>query len=642
MKKWLLIVLVFSLSFPFCLCAQDSVQSILDPVTITSSMAPIKASATGRNILVIKGDQFLQMPVNSVDELLRYIPGVEMQSRGPMGAQSDIVIRGGTFQQVLVILDGIRLNDPLTGHFSAYIPIAPAEIDRIEILKGAASAIYGTEAVGGVVHIITKSFVSNRPANNLQAQAAGGEYGLLTAQAGGNWRTAKGVAAGGLLTNHATGQPQRGTRGFFDITTASFSYKHQLNNQWSLAGRTAYDYRRFSAQNFYTTFTSDTATERVKLWWNHLQAQYKTAHFQWRLEAGYKQTDDRYKFNSRLSPNQNNAATWQILSVADVALGSSSSLTTGVQWINKTIESNDRGNHAVWQSGLFAILHQQLGSHWFIEPALRLNYNQRGGWEWVPQLNASFKRSIYQLRGSVGRTIRDADFTERFNNYNRPLVPSGSIGNPDLEAETSWSYEAGADVWAGYYFKASATFFSRRQSQLIDFVPTPYAEMPRQVNLVPTGNYALAKNISEVNTTGFETDFQFLKRFNTRHKLQANLGLVWLNSELGKGGEPGFYISSHARFLTTYSIVWQFGRLELATNGVCKTRKAREAANIDATITPSYWVANARVSCLLAKTFRAFLQVDNIGDATYSDLLGSVMPRRWTKAGIQWRLNNNQ
>jgi iron complex outermembrane receptor protein len=63
-----------------------------------------------------------------------------------MGAQSDLVLRGGTFQQVLVVLDGLRLNDPITGHFSSYIPIAPAEIERIEILKGASSALYGSDA----------------------------------------------------------------------------------------------------------------------------------------------------------------------------------------------------------------------------------------------------------------------------------------------------------------------------------------------------------------------------------------------------------------------------------------------------------------------------------------------------------------
>lgn len=96
----------------------------LDPVTITASLQPVSASATGRNILVIKGDQFSKLPVHSIDELLRYLPGIEVQMRGPMGAQSDLVLRGRTFQQVLVIIDGIRINDPNTGHFNSNCSIS--------------------------------------------------------------------------------------------------------------------------------------------------------------------------------------------------------------------------------------------------------------------------------------------------------------------------------------------------------------------------------------------------------------------------------------------------------------------------------------------------------------------------------------
>src|SRR6187431_1144557 len=127
----------------------------LNPVTVTASRSAQKISETGRNITVIEGKLFQQLPVSSIDELLKYVPGIEVQSRGPMGAQSDIVMRGGTFQQVLVLLDGIKLNDPLTGHFSSYFPVAPYEIERIEVLRGPAAAMYGAEAVGGVVNIIT-------------------------------------------------------------------------------------------------------------------------------------------------------------------------------------------------------------------------------------------------------------------------------------------------------------------------------------------------------------------------------------------------------------------------------------------------------------------------------------------------------
>ena len=134
-----------SLILALILCSlakAQNIDSLLNPVTVTATLQELPASKTGRNITSISGAYFSQLPIHSIDDLLKYLPGVEVQQRGPAGSQADIVIRGGTYQQVLVLLDGLRLNDANTGHFSAYIPIAPSEIERVEILKGAASGIW--------------------------------------------------------------------------------------------------------------------------------------------------------------------------------------------------------------------------------------------------------------------------------------------------------------------------------------------------------------------------------------------------------------------------------------------------------------------------------------------------------------------
>ncbi|MFO0414844.1 MAG: TonB-dependent receptor, partial [Bacteroidota bacterium] len=244
--------------------AQES-QNELDPVTISASMFPNQQSKTGRNIIVVDGEALRKYPVNSVDELLRYLPGIEVQSRGPMGTQSNITLRGGTFQQVLIVIDGMRINDPLTGHFNSYFPISPEEIDRIEILKGASSAVYGTEAVGGVIHIITKTFsgIKNKKYRSVSAQLSSGQFGLRNGQAGFTVHQNKTIVSGGILQNYAEGQTLRGTKGFFNLSTISLSAKHFFNDNFSLAYRTAYDDRNFNAQNFYTQLIIDTATERV-------------------------------------------------------------------------------------------------------------------------------------------------------------------------------------------------------------------------------------------------------------------------------------------------------------------------------------------------------------------------------------------
>ncbi len=109
MKK-ILFVLVF-LSFSIATLAQKE-NVVLNNITVTANLLEQQQKITGRNIISIKGEQFNQLPVHSLDELLRYLPGIEVQQRGPQGSQSDITIRGGTFQQVLVIIDGVKLNDP--------------------------------------------------------------------------------------------------------------------------------------------------------------------------------------------------------------------------------------------------------------------------------------------------------------------------------------------------------------------------------------------------------------------------------------------------------------------------------------------------------------------------------------------------
>jgi iron complex outermembrane receptor protein len=611
----------------------------LDPVTITSSLSSVASSKTGRNIIVIKGDAFLKLPVHSIDDLLRYVPGVEVQARGPMGAQSDIVLRGGTFQQVLVIVDGIRINDPLTGHFNSYIPIAPSEIERIEILKGASSAVYGSDAVGGVIHVITKSFATQTtPKKEAYGQVTGGEYGLVNVNAGGFYSNGKTALGLGALSNNSDGQIQRGTRGFFNLNTASVSLSHQLNKAFQIAFRSSFDDRKFAAQNFYTTFASDTADEKVQSFWNQLRLTYQQASNKFSLNFGYKALDDKYKFNTASLPNHNKAKIFQALSVYEHKFSDNASITGGVQFFDRSIKSNDRGNHHVKQIGGFAIW-QQFIDAFTISPSLRLDWDEKAGTELIPQINASYRENKILFRGSAGKTIRHADFTERYNNYNKTLVTSGRIGNPDLSAERSFSYELGADFFAAQNLKVSATYFQRNHDDLIDYVTTPYANMPRKTNLSPTGTYALAKNITEVNTKGFETDIQLIKEFKNQQRLYTTVGFTWLESKSSEA-TPSFYVSSHARLLTNFSIIYNVSRFSIGINGLYKNRTPQFSSPIKATVTKDYFLLNAKAEGFLIKQkLSLFVEVDNVFDRTYSDLLGTPMPGRWVMGGLKLSLS---
>jgi vitamin B12 transporter len=431
---------------------------------------------------------------------------------------------------------------------------------------------------------------------------------------------------------------QRGTRGYLNNHTASVSVKHFFNDMWSVSARSSFDERKFSAQNFYTTFASDTASEKVKTLWNQLQLVRQDDKSRLTIDVGYKNLKDRYQYNPASVANQNESDLWQALVKDEFQINKKTSLTAGAQFINKKIESNDRGNHVLNQSAAFVVLHQQVGDRFSISPALRADWNEIGGWELVPQINLSYRYDSWQFRGSAGKTIRDADFTERYNNYNKTFVSGGSIGNPDLQAERSFSYEAGADYFVGNKMKISGTFFQRYQKRLIDWITTPYADMPRKDNLSPTGTYALAKNITEVNTTGAELDVQFMQQLMPGHQLWSTLGLVWLNSE-GSEATPSFYISSHAKYMANFNIQYSNDRFAVSVNGVYKNRNKQEAHAINAQVDENLFILNSKLDVFLLKNrFSAFVEMDNLLDNSCQDLLGSQLPGRWLMGGIKLKL----
>ncbi len=605
----------------------------LDPITITASRSLQKITTTGRAITVVDGKQFAQLPVNSLDELLKYVPGVEVQQRGPAGGQGDIIIRGGTFQQVLVLLDGIKMNDPVTGHFNGYIPIAPYEIERIEILRGPASAIYGAEAVGGVINVITKSFsgVQKNKQEKGTASVGLGEYGLIQGNLGYFKNTGKMNLAAGLYSNNSEGQLLRGNnRGYFYNTTGSASAGFALRNNWQLFVRSSIDRRSFAAQNFYTTFASDTATEKVVSWWNQIKLARQKERSSDVVDVVYKQLRDQYQFSSKAAYNDNRSAYAAVQYVHTTKASDLVSLNYGLTADWRSIRSNDRGNHSTLHGASF--LAASIGKRqWRINPALRLDYDENYGVELLPQLNASYQLKQWVFRANAGRAIRSADFTERYNNYNKALVTGGSIGNPDLSTEKSWGYDAGVDFVTAHV-KISASAFLRTQNDVIDWTPTPYAEMPRTINLLPSGKYALAKNVKTVETRGVELDIAFNHQWGGHH-LYANAGITLLRST-SSDSVPSFYIIAHAKAMAQANLIYTYKGLSFAANAIYKERNAQEAAAIKASISKSYAVLNLKLQYQFYRQMSAYIAATNVGDLRYSDLLGSQMPGRWVMAGV--------
>jgi vitamin B12 transporter len=617
-----------------CQLVSAQAQFDLNPVSVTAARLPQKVNETGRNITVLDGTMLQQLPVMSLDELLKYVPGVEVQSRGPMGAQSDIVLRGGTYQQVLILLDGIKINDPITGHFNSYMPVAPYEIARIEVLRGPAAATYGAEAVGGVIHIITKTFSQFTDTNSRHAQVnlSGGQYQMLHADAGAQYTSQSMNASLGVLSNNTSGQLLRGSnRGYLHNNTISASFAWKLPKNWQLSLRSSIDSRDFAAQNFYTTYVSDTATEKVSTLWNQLQFKQQGQKGSQEIDVVYKMTTDHYVYNPFAVANDNHSRYGIVQYINTHQFGSSWHSSFGAQVSERSILSNDRGDHNTLQLAAFGTVLYQI-KHWRMSGSLRSDWDQNYGFALLPQINAAYVANKITFRSNVGRAIRSADFTERFNNYNKALVSAGSIGNPDLGAEKSWNYELGATANLGKYCKANATGFYRSQHDAIDWVNTAYAVMPRQVNLVSTGSYALAKNIKDVTTKGVELDLSYQRNFAQHHQLFLQAGITLLQSK-SNDSVPSYYIIAHAKTLVQGTLLYGFKKINCSLNILFKERAVSSAPGIQASISPQYCILNARLGMQINRHWSVFAQCTNLTGVHYSDLLGSQMPGRWLSAG---------
>ena len=152
----------------------------LEGVNVTGSRAPLMTSQAARMVTVLEQADIAQAPVQSVNDLLKYAIGVDVRQRGPIGAQTDISIRGGTSEQIILLLNGINICDPQTGHNAMDLPVDLSDIVRIEVIEGPAGRIYGTSSLVGAINVVTRGKESER---GLTLHAEGGSFGY--AQAGG-------------------------------------------------------------------------------------------------------------------------------------------------------------------------------------------------------------------------------------------------------------------------------------------------------------------------------------------------------------------------------------------------------------------------------------------------------------------------
>ncbi|MDP5168785.1 MAG: TonB-dependent receptor [Bacteroidia bacterium] len=640
MRITILFISLLFLSFPF-LSAQTGLY-LSDTVTVEASRLGLKSDQMGKFVSLIDRQQIENLPVRSVDELLRFLPGVEIQARGAFGTQADISMRGGTFNQVLVLMDGMRINDPLTGHFQTYLPVTLEEIERIEILRGPGSAQYGPDAVGGVINIITRTFsITPKSTQNVRVGGNAGQYGLLGAETG-LWNAGKKVrvGAGGRWIS-SDGQPlPSGNLADFKIRTATASLGIDLGKGWDLAMRTGRDTRTFQAQYFYTTSTFDESREETGRWWNQARLSHKSAKGDTRLDISYLSSTDSFLFNPAFAANIHQTGFLNANLHHLQQVNSRLSWAAGAQASRRAIESNDRGDHADTHMGAYAMLYAQPVNDLHLSGSLRVDQDVNYGTEVTPQLNASYQLGQLTLRSSVGRSIRAADYTERFvsTGLAGPLSPLRNLGNPDLVAETAWSYEAGLDMNIVKGLSLSLTGFQRQGRNLIDYVLTNFENIPRQGNLTQGADYLYASNLSSLNTTGLELFIQENTSLGSAYTLHVDAGYTFLNAD-SPDGTLSKYLSNIARHQVTGRAALLHKRFSLGLQTLWRQRDAASATAIGATLEPTFMIWHLQGQVFFFDQKVALQgQVFNMFNEQYSDLLGAQMPGRWWVTGLSLQL----
>jgi len=604
-----------------------------DSVVVTASRLAESSRTNGRRVSVYTQQDIADLAVNSIDQLLDVVAGVDVKSRGAFGVQSDLTLRGSTFNGVLVLLDGARINDPMTGHFLMDLPVPLSEIARVEVLRGPATALYGPDALGGVVHLITRTGLRSGAGTpgNWTAEADGryGKNNLYDASASAR-RTGEATTVSFAATAQGSdGNPITGSDGDVlrsrngevrtDFTrqaaTLALSRETDALGGATLYSRAGIDNRDFGAWHYYSTSPADTAREATRTYWVQTRLQSdRDAKTTWTAQLAAKQHADTYRFYPGLTPNRHTSRLLTAQAQASRSVGSVR-LTGGASGQLRGIDSNGLGLHSDPSGGAFASVRWQATERLTVNHSTRLDYDVAYGFEPTPQLFLAYRLGRTTLRVGGGRAVRAPNYIERYISY------GGNQGTPDLDAETAWSGEAGVDVRLGDGLTAHLTGFGRVTRDLIDYAKeTEGAEV------------FVVRNLHRVETLGLEAEATYDGRLGPVG-LSADAAYTLLDATLDTQ-EPVFsykYALTGARHHVQGSASASLGAWTLGMQGTWKERLAAGGPATD-----RYGLLHAR----LGYTTRLFdtrltLSADlrNLLDTTYTEVLDAPMPGRTLLVG---------
>jgi iron complex outermembrane receptor protein len=576
--------------------------SVSQTVVVLGSPVPVPLAESPSSVLVMPvGTKALSL--ESPQELLRQDSSISLEQRGAGGGQADLVLRGGTFEQTLVLLNGFRIDDSQTAHHNLDLPVALDAMDSVEVLHGAGSTLHGEDALSGVVDFLTAA----PSATSLRLRAGEGSFGaneesLLAALARKRWS--------GRLTAE---------RNFSTGFMTDRDYRNEDSSLESWAGSRlgvsdlliAASDRSFGANQFYGPYNS---WERTKGWFASGRQELGSRTV---AAFGYRRHTDEFvllRGDPSVYENNHIDGSWQASLRRTVPIASTSLLLFGLESDGDSIRSNNLGLHARNRGAGYADADLRPSKkRWNLSAGLRAELFSGGSQSVLaPHLAGSFRLAeTLKLRASGGYGFRIPTYTDLY--YSDPTTN----GNPNLKPESAWSGDGGVDWIPSSRLSLSATGFYSREHDAIDYLR---ASPAAQWN---------AANLSGLRFLGVESTMTWIPA-KTQTIRVAWTGLAGAQASLH--GLQSEYALNYPVENTSGAWTAMLGHFLSITNAVRIAKPYQQQGSAPWNANP-YPVWNASLTHDSGK-LRPYLRLGNVSNTGYQEIAGVAMPGRSVTGGV--------
>ncbi len=613
MKKTFTILLFVITTFSLH-AQQDTAAVALGEVMVLENRIQIPFNKVSRNISIINRKELETTPARSLQEVLAFTPGVDVRQRGVSGVQANIGIRGGNSEQTLMLLNGIKLTDPQSGNFMMNIPLPLQAIQRVEVLKGPGSRIFGQNAYAGAINVITELSTER----TLSFQAFGGDFGmrganLVTSLPIGNYKQT-------LSVSH-DGSDGHWYNSDFKVSNIFYEGGVDINQSNEIKILAGYTDRTFGANGFYTNSFPD-QWESIQTTLAALTHNYRQNNLFIQSRAYWRRNVDEFRLR------RNEPEFFTNNHVTDVfALEFNGTYTSdfgisgfGIEGRQEEIDSNNLGQRQRTFAGIFAEHRIEFAEKFDFRVGLYSNYFDEYGWKHFPGAELGYQiNRLSRLYANYGKSFRIPSFNELY--YEDP----SNVSNPNLLPEEAQSFEIGYKLMKNR-FSAEAVLFNRTSKNLIDWTRAPSTESPNPNRWTPN-------NISQVSFNGVETGFKYglkLGGANARlNEISFSYNYIHADLQQAEGIESRFSLNSLRHQL--------IGGLQAEFSQ--KIEWTLKARYIERIALDPYFLLDTRVDYNRLGVVGLFAEISNITNADYVEAGFVQMPGRWFRAGLMVNIN---